>query len=101
MKNKSLEVIKSKIKLRVSGKNVNRYLLRLSKNHISLLSVLKKSKDEYDILIYFKDYELAQKLNTIYDIHIIEYGGWEQEKKYLKKNKWIFLALIFSLLFLF
>jgi len=101
MKNKSLEVIKSKIKLRVSGKNVNRYLFRLSKNHISLLSVLKKSKDEYDILIYFKDYELAQKLNTIYDIHIIEYGGWEQEKKYLKKNKWIFLALIFSLLFLF
>ena len=101
MKNKSLEVIKSKIKLRVSGKNVNRYLLRLSKNHISLLSVLKKSKDEYDILIYFKDYELAQKLNTIYDIHIIEYGGWEQEKKYFKKNKWIYLALIFSLLFLF
>lgn len=101
MKNKSLEVIKSKIKLKVSGKNVNRYLLRLSKNHISLLSVSKKSKDEYDILIYFKDYELAQKLNTIYDIHIIEYGGWEQEKKYLKKNKWIFLALFFSLLFLF
>ena len=65
MKNKSLEVIKSKIKLRVSGKNVNRYLLRLSKNHISLLSVLKKSKDEYDILIYFKVYSTKMKFQSL------------------------------------
>lgn len=101
MKNKSLEVVKSKVKLRIVGKNVNRYLLRLSKNHISLLSIEKKSKEECNVLIYFKDYALAQKLNTIYDIHIIEYGGWEKEKRCFSKNKWIFLALTCSLFFLF
>ena len=101
MKNRSIEIVKSKIKLRIAGKNVNRYLLRLSKNHISLLSIHKLSKDECLVLIYFKDYELAQKLNTIYDIHIVEYGGWEKEKKSLGKNKWIILSLFVSVLFLF
>ena len=100
MKNKSIEIVKSKVKLKIKGKNVNRYLLRLSKNHIPLLFIDKISKDEVNVLIYFKDYENAQKLNTIYDIHLIEYGGWEKEKHSLFKNKWIILALFFSLLLL-
>lgn len=101
MKNRSIEIVKSKVKLRIAGKNVNRYLLRLSKNHISLLSIHKISKDECSVLIYFKDYELAQKLNTIYNIHIVEYGGWEKEKKSLGKNKWLILSLLVAVLFLF
>ncbi len=101
MKNKSLEVVKSKVKLRIIGKNVNRFLLRLSKNSISLLSIEKKNKDECYLIIYFKDYELLQQLNTIYDIHIIEYGGWAKEKKQLNKNKWILLFLTLSIVFLY
>lgn len=101
MKNRSIEAVKSKIKLRVTGKNVNRYLLRLSKNHISLLSIEKKSKEECYIRIYFKDYEQAKKINTIYDIHIVEYGGWEKEKRTLSKNKWVISALLLSLALLF
>lgn len=101
MKNKSLEMVKSKIKISVKGKNVNRYLLRLSKNHIPLLFIKKISREESHVTIYFKDYEKAEKLNTIYDIHIIEYGGWEKEKKSLLKNKWIVIAIFLSLLLLF
>lgn len=101
MKNKSLEIVKSKVKLRIIGKNINRYLLRLSRNHISLLSIEKISKDECFILIYFKDYEFVQKLNTIYDIHIVEYGGLEKGKQSLKRNKWILLSLIVAFVFLF
>lgn len=101
MKNKSIEVMKSKVKLKIKGKNVNRYLLRLSKRHISLLSIEKISKDEVNVLIYFKDYETAKELNTIYDIHLIEYGGWEKEKKTILKNKWIIIAVILSIFLLF
>ena len=68
MKNKHIEAVRSKVKLSITGKNVNRYLLRLAKNRIPLLSVDKKTKDTCFVLIYFKDYEEIQKLNTIYDI---------------------------------
>ena len=101
MKNKSIEVVRSKVKLSITGKNVNRYLLRLAKNHVALLSVEKKSKDACFLLIYFKDYEIVQKLNTIYEVHIVEYGGWEKQKKSFLKSKWIYLFLVFSCVFLF
>ncbi len=93
--------MKSKVKLVIKGKNPNRFLLRLAKNHINLLELDKKASDEYYVIIYYKDYEKVLKLNTIYDIHIVEYGGFLKEKKSLLKNKWFIGSLVIACLLLF
>ncbi len=101
MKNESIEAWKSKVKLLIRGKNVSRFLLRLHHAHIPILEVQKKSKEEVFIIIYFKDYEFVQKQNTIYDIHLVEYGGFLKQKKLFWKNRFLFFFLLLGLLFLF
>ena len=101
MKNRHIEAFKSKIKIYLRGKNVNRYLLRLAKNHVSLLHLERISKEEVYVTIYYKDYALVSKLNTIYEIGIIEYGGLIKEKKKTIQNKWIILAVCVAIRILF
>lgn len=101
MKNSAIEVVKSKVKIVVKGKNVNRFLLKLNRNKISLLKIEKKSKEEVYVLIYFKDYEKVLEMNTIYKISIIEYGGWIEEKQKFKKNNILIIVLIFAVFILF
>ncbi len=101
MKNRGIEVVKSKVKLVIQGKNPRRFLLRLAKNHINLLKLEYKGPEEYFVIIYYKDYEKVLKLNTTYEIHILEYGGFLKEKESFFKNKWIFLAILLALLLLF
>jgi len=101
MKNKTIEIVKSKIKILVRGKNTNRFIFKLYRHRIPLLSIEKKSKDEMSIIIYFQDYEKVLKLNTIYEIGIIEYGGWIREKKRINKNKVFIICLVSAMLFLF
>ena len=101
MKNKSIEIIKSKIKILVKGKNVNRFIFLLYRNRIPLLSIDKRNKDEVHVVIYFKDYDNVLKLNTIYEIFIIEYGGWIKEKKKINKNKKLIASFIIAIIILF
>lgn len=101
MKNSAIEVVKSKVKIVVKGRNVNRFLLKLNRNKISLLKIEKKSKEEVYVLIYFKDYEKVLEMNTIYKISIIEYGGWIEEKQKFKKNNILIIVLIFAVFILF
>lgn len=101
MKNGTIEAIKSKVKIVVKGKNVNRYLLKLNKNKVPVLFVEKKNKEEAYLLIFFKDYERVLELNTIYKISIIEYGGWIEEKIKLKRNSILISIITLSLLCLF
>ncbi len=101
MKNKSIESIRSKVKIAIKGKNVNRFLLRLYKHKIAILDLSKVSKDEAYALIYFKDYEQVLKLSTIYDIYIVSYGGWEKNKNKIRYNRILLLSLFFAFATLF
>lgn len=98
MKNRSIEKVKSKVRIAVKGKNINRFLLRLHKNKISILEIKKINNNEAYILIYFKDYELVLKLNTIYEIFIVSYGGWEKEKRTINRNIILLFGIILSLI---
>lgn len=98
MKNSTIDAVKSKIKIVIKGKNVNRYLLRLNKNKISILNIQKMSKEEVYAVIYFKDYEKVLNLNTVYKISIVEYGGWVKEKRSLKRNSFLITSIIISLI---
>ena len=96
-----LEQFKSKVQIAIKGKNVKRFLFKLYKNRINILNVKKINNNEMYIWIYFKDYDKLVKLNTIYEVFIVDYGGMIKSKRLLNKNKFILFFLITSLIFLF
>ena len=96
-----LEQFKSKVQIAIKGKNVKRFLFKLYKNRINILNVKKINNNEMYIWIYFKDYDKLVKLNTIYEVFIVDYGGMIKSKRLLNKNKYILFFVITSLIFLF
>ena len=96
-----LEQFKSKVQIAIKGKNVKRFLFKLYKNRINILNIKKINNNEMYIWIYFKDYDKLVKLNTIYEVFIVDYGGMIKSKRLLNKNKFILFFVITSLIFLF
>lgn len=100
MKNKIIYNLKSKIKLNIQGKNINRFIIRLNTNKIEILKSEQKSKDEMNIIIYEKDYNKVEKLKTIYNIDKLDEYGIIKIKKQLNKNKYIIISMIIGYILL-
>ena len=93
MKNKIIYILKSKIKLRVKGKNINRFITRLYNNNIEILKCNYINKEEVDIIIYEKDIKKLKEIKTIYDVDKINTYGLIKIKKHLDINKYIIISL--------
>ena len=94
MKNKIIYKLKSKIKLIITGKNTNRFIIRLNNNNIDILKSNQINKEQIEIIIYEKDYEKVEKLKKIYNIDKIEEYGLIKIKKEINKNKYIIISMI-------
>ena len=57
MKNSFLDIMRSRILLMIKGKNVERFLLRLYKHKINIISCKKLSDDYYQITINYAEYD--------------------------------------------
>lgn len=100
MKNYLLYLIRSKIILKVQGKNINNFIKRLRNNNIDLLNI--KYIDEYIfITIYKSDYSKVLDIKTIYDIDVISYKGLIKVKKDIINNKIIIIFIILSIFFIY
>lgn len=73
--------MKSKIKLSIVGKSPNRFILRLKKNNINFYRINKLSKEKYEVIIKYEDYEKLLNLNTIYEINVLDYLGMVKNRK--------------------
>lgn len=98
---KELGSITSKVKIAIKGKNVNRFLFKMYRKKIPVLHIDKKNSNEMYICIYFKDYESVVKINTIYEIYIVEYGGLVAGKQKIYKNRFVLFFIIISLILIF
>ena len=94
MKNKIIYDLKSKIKLNVKGKNINRFIIRLYKNKIEILKCKTINKEELNIIIYEKDYNKLKEIKTIYNIEKLNTYGMIKIKKKLNLNKYLIISLI-------
>lgn len=94
MKNKIIYDLKSKIKLNVKGKNINRFIIRLYKNKIEILKCKTINKEEINIIIYEKDYNKLKEIKTIYNIEKLNTYGMIKIKKKLNLNKYLIISLI-------
>ena len=103
LENRILDKFKDKIRIKVVGKNIDRFIKRLYKNNIEILSLRNVDRNTIIICINLDDYESVMKLKSIYDINDISIGGSIKIKNYIYKNRFMIISLIigyFVLIFL-
>ena len=100
MKNKIIYQLKNKIKLSITGKNINRFIIRLHNNNIEILKCNHINKEKINIIIYEKDYEKLESIKTIYNIEKINTYGIIKIKKKLNLNKYLIISIITGLIIL-
>lgn len=87
-------IFKSKISLKVKGKNINRFIKRLNTKQIEVLSLKYINKNQIIILIYKEDYEKILKIKSIYEITEEEFYGPLKIKKIINLNKYLIISFI-------
>ena len=97
MKNKIVYMFISKVRLRIIGKNINRFIMRIHKNNIDILKCDYINDDEVSIVVYNKDYESILKIKTIYNIEVLDTFGLIKIKKNLRINRYLIISLIFGI----
>ncbi|MBS7020285.1 MAG: sporulation protein YqfD [Firmicutes bacterium] len=100
MKENQFIYSKDKLKLKVEGKRIERFIERVIKKKIPLLKIKKTDRKTIYITIYQKDYDRIQELKTIYHISIVDTYGVSKIKKKVKKNKVLLLSIFFGFLLL-
>ena len=103
MENRILDKFKDTIKIKVSGKNIDRFIKRLYKNNIEILSLKNINRNTIIISIYLNDYNNVMRLKSIYEINDVGVSGLIKFKNYIYKNRFMIISLIigyFVLLFL-
>ncbi len=91
-----IEKLKGKISLNIKGKNINRFIKKLTAKKINILSLEYKNANEVNIIIYKDDYETVLKIKSIYDVTELDVFGILKIKKNLKLNKHIIIILLIS-----
>ena len=94
-----IELFKSKVLLKVKGKNINRFIKKLTTRKIDILSLKYIDKNEALILIYKKDYEKVIKIKTIYEVFEKDIFGFIKIKKILKLNRHLIIIIILCIMF--
>ena len=86
--------LKSKIKVKITGRKVEYFLKKLMSSKIELLDIKLVNHKELIVLIYKKDYEKLLEIKSIYEIEILGYRGSIKIKKLIGINK-ILISFIF------
>jgi similar to stage IV sporulation protein len=101
MKNSFFNFIKSRIQVSITGNNINRFILRLNKNNINIYSIKNINTKKVIIIINYSDFDKLLKLNTIYEINIDKYLGFEKNKRIFFKYYHVILFLIVGIIFVY
>lgn len=101
MKNEWIDHLKSTYVLKITGKNVSRFIRKLIIQKIELLKVDDINHNEVRITIYKKDYNKVIEQKTIYEIDFLESHGIIHIKKIIKFHKVFIFFLFIGLIILY
>jgi len=100
MKNKFFFNLKSTVKLRIEGKNNERFLRYLIKDKIEILELKNIDVHTIEIKVFKEDYEKIKEIRTLSQILLVDEYGMLKIKKILSKNSFLILFLILGYAFL-
>lgn len=92
-----IEKLKSKVSLTIEGRNINRFINKLTKRKIEILSLKYKNRNTVNILIYKKDLETVYKLKSIYQITENSVYGILKIKENIKLNTHLIIIILITL----
>ena len=87
----------SKVKIKVKGKNIERFIKRLKTNNIDLLKIEYIKYNEINIIIYKKDYEKLLDIKTIYDVDITNFYGIMRIRQVVNIYKYLILFVFLGI----
>lgn len=90
--------MKSKLKLKVVGKNPNLFFRRLISNGINIYNLSQIDYKTIEIVILEEDYEKLMKIRSVYDVTILNSYGIRKVRELIRKNKILMISLIISIL---
>ncbi len=85
---------KKTVELKITGKNIERFIRRLLKNDISLLNIKKVDNQNIIVLVHSKDIEKIDEIKTIYEVKFVRNYGLLKIKDIINKNKILIMFLI-------
>ena len=91
----------NKIKVKVIGKNINNFIIKLNSKKINIYDIFKKNNDCAYLVIDYKSYDDIIKYKAYYDIYIIDYLGPIKIQKKIIKNKYYLLIIILAFILVF
>lgn len=100
MKDQFINSFKSSIKIKITGKNIERFIRKIIKLKIEILDIKIKKYNEAIIKIYKKDLDKIEEIKTIYDIEIIETFGFIKIKKIININKYLIISIMIGYILL-
>lgn len=101
MKNHFFTKFQNVIKLKIQGKNIDRFIHRLISNQIEILELRYPKKDFATIKIYQKDYEKIKALKTIYEVSLMDTFGFIKIRKEMNKNRVLIGMLVMGICMLY
>ena len=86
---------KGKVKISITGKNVNFFIKRMIINKINYSKYKVKDKNKVELVINYVDY-LKIKDTTIYEIKIMKYYGFIKYLNFIKENSYFVISFLIS-----
>lgn len=93
MQDSILNRFQNVLKVKIEGRNLERFIHRMLKNKIEIIEVKYKNYKEAYIKIFAKDYEKLEEIKTIYNISIVDSYGLIKIKKRMKYNTFLIGSL--------
>lgn len=97
MKNKLFYLLKSKVRIKVTGKHPKRFVHKLVSNKIELLNIKYPSDNVVLIWIYKKDYVEVERLKTVYEASVIDAEGLIKIRKHIFINRYLIFSIILGI----
>ena len=101
MKNNALYNLSSKVLINIKGKNIDKFIKRINSKKIEILELKYISSEDINILIKKEDLKKLEKIQTVYEIKIIDFKGLEKAKNIVLNSKYIIIFVLFFLIILY
>lgn len=92
--------INSKVRVRITGKNIDRFINRLIRNNFTIYNLTRINRKSIIVLIPYIELDKLYEIKTIYEIDVVDYKGGKKVNKIFKENKYIIISIIIGFIIL-